>query len=43
LEESDDKEGGILAPKKVDLRYAISSLSTEIACGGKLQEEHKSD
>jgi hypothetical protein len=43
VEESGGKEGGILAPKKVDLRYAISSLSTEIACERKLQEEHKSD
>jgi hypothetical protein len=44
VEISDDEEGGFTpALKKVDLGYAITSLSIEMAKGRKLREEHKSD
>ena len=40
---SNNEEGEGSCNKKVDLRYAISSLSAEMAKGRKLQEDYKSD
>lgn len=41
---NEDKEGGaILTRKKVDLRYAITGLSVEMAKLRKHREDHKSD
>ena len=40
---SDDEEGGGPVQKKVDLGYAITSLSVEMAKGRKLQKDHKSN
>jgi len=40
---SNDKKGEGSCNKKVDLKYAISSLLAEIAKGRKLQEDYKSD
>jgi hypothetical protein len=45
VEISDDEDGGRAIPtrKKVDLGYAITSLSVEMAKSRKLREDHKSD
>ena len=42
---SNDEDEGTPAPtaKKVDLGYAIVSLSAEMALGRKLQKEYRSD
>ena len=40
---SNDEDRGALAPKKVDLGYAIVGLSTKMAYRRKAQEEYKSD
>jgi hypothetical protein len=44
VEISNDEDGGAIPTrKKVDLGYAITSLSIEMAKSRKLQEDHKSD